>query len=255
MPIYLNRRVRTIWFLLALATTLSARADVVKKELEESRYLPFRTIALLVGGDRTKIAIWNQGGAAAAFGAIGGLAQGSTNDQHSKEFAQRVNDSGLRLSASFRESLKSNLEKIGFTVILVEGWPKSVDKKDDFSHIKTDADVILCAWVGLSGYVSSPFSKDYEPWMVLNAKLVAPKDQTLLYQKSFTAGKKQKSENFEHSPLDPKFNFPSFDKLMENFDDAVGGLKAGQERSAELLAKQLAVGLANGPGAEVTPQK
>lgn len=255
MLIYLNSRLRIIWFLLTLSTVLSARADVVKKELEESRYSSFRTIALLVGGDHTKIAIWNQGGAAVAFGAIGGLVQGSTNAQHSKEFAQKVNDSGLRLSASFRESLKSNLEKVGFTVILVEGWPKSVDKKDDFSQIKTDADVILCAWVGLSGYISSSFSKDYEPWMVLNAKLVALKDQTLLYQKSFTAGKKQKSENFEHSPLDPRFNFPSFDKLMENFDDAVGGFKTGQEKSAELLAKQLAVGLAAGSGTEVTPQK
>ncbi len=238
---------------LTFSVVLSARTEVPKKELEKSKYKSFKKIALLINTEKTKIAIWNQGGAAAAFGPIGGAIQASSNNEHTKQFLQKLTENGVKLGPAFRSDIKSSLEKAGFEVVLIEDWPKLVDKKDDFSHIKTDADVILCAWVGWSGYLSSPGSSDYEPWMVMNTKLIEVKSQEQIYRQSFSAGHKGKTENIEYLALDDKYKFPSFSQLMEKIDLAIEGLKAGQTKTALVLSQQLLPGLKSGP--EPTPEE
>jgi hypothetical protein len=114
-------------------------------------------------------------------------------------------------------------------------------KSDDYSDVHVDADAILSIWFGVVGYMSSPYSTHYEPWVLVKARLLDAKTKKDIYFKTFCVGYKMKIENVVALPADPKYRYGSFDDLMAHTDDAAAGLVNCEEMVAKQIGSDLKV--------------
>jgi hypothetical protein len=188
------------------------------------------------------IAVINIGGAAGAFGIIGGLVQASANIDHSKQFAALLEKNKKALSEPMLADLQKSLARDGYKTDVIRGqWPKpSADKKsDDFSGVHVDGDAILCVSFGIVGYASSQFSLHYEPWVMVTAQLLDAKSKQELYRKTFAVGYQMKIKNLVELDADPRFQFGSSDDLLARSDEAAAGLVDCVGRVADQLAVDL----------------
>ena len=249
------------WAAVCSASGAANAVEVPKLPLDASRQGTIGEIAILVTPEPKHVSVQNQGGAAAVFGVIGGLAQASGNVEHTKLFVDALNAKPFKLGPDFTDKLKSALQRTGFNVSVIQDWPQRTpgvkgDEGDSFAHIQTSADAILCVWFGVTGYVSSPFSTQYEPWVTMRAKLMDGASRTMVYTQSFSAGPKNKfsSDRWDFQPLDDSHNLANFEALMSDLDRSVDGLKAGYDKIAERLASQLAFAAkpSSGAGSQAT---
>jgi hypothetical protein len=218
--------------------------SVPKIEADGNVKSKIKRIALLPIGEPQNVQVVNIGGTAGAFGLIGGLVQGTTNVEHSKKFVEAVKSLKPTLSEALTSAMIQGLKSDGYDVVIVSGQkPKlAADHKSlDFSDIKVDADAILAVWFGVVGYMSSPYSTHYEPWVAVRAQMVDAQAKKDVYFKLFCIGYKAKIENSVPLPADPRYRFTSFDDIMAHSGDAFHGLVD----CAEIAAKQISSDLKN----------
>jgi hypothetical protein len=91
----------------------------------------------------------------------------------------------------------------------------------------SSADAILDTWYGSVGYVANGLiTIDYEPWLMVNARVLDGKTKQVLYQKTFTGGWKANVGNAVFVSCATDARFRSFNALM-----------ASHSRSIEALAE------------------
>jgi hypothetical protein len=193
-----------------------------------------KRITLLAIPEPANIQLMNLGGAAGAFGAIGGLVQGVSNADHTKAFVASLADHKISFNTPLIDALEGTLRRDGFEVSVdkTQRPKRAADGKgDDYSDIRVDSDAILIVWFNVVGYMSPPSSMHYEPWVIIKARLIDAKTKQDIYFKTFCLGYQTKVENAVFIPADPKYRYRSYDDLMENFSHAVDGIL-----SCELLA-------------------
>jgi len=223
---------------------LSGCASVQNIDADKGAVGTTKRIALLGIHEPRNVAIVNIGGAAGAFGLIGGLIQGDANASHSKDFVAKLKQQKVSLSEPLLEVVTQALKNDGYEVTVVRDQkPKLAadGKSDDYSNVHVDADAILSVWFGVAGYMSSPYSTHYEPWVAVNARLLDAKTKRDIYRKTFCIGYKAKVENAVFLPADPKYRYKSFDDIMANFSDATAGLIDCGQIAATQIAQDLKV--------------
>lgn len=218
--------------------------SVPNVDIDRSASTPIKRIAVLGVREPANIQVANLGGAAGAFGLIGGLVQGATNADHSKQFAAVLTQQKISFSETLLSAVEKSLKEDGIDVTLARDQkPKLAadGKSDDYSDVHVEADAILSLWFGVIGYMSPPNSTHYQPWVLIKARLLDAKTKKDIYYKTFCIGYEMKIKNAVLLPADDKYRYSSFDELMAHANDASAGLV----NCAGITAKQIGLDFKN----------
>lgn len=210
-------------------------------EADKAALKSARSIALLRVQEPRAVDVANLGGAAGAFGLIGGIAQGINNSNRTAEFATALRERKQTFAEPLRAKVVEALQKAGYQVTVTDQQPTlaSDKKSDDFSAISVQEDLILLVWIGHTGYVSQPYSLHYEPWVLMSARLLDARTKRDLYWKNFTVGYDMKIKQVVNIPASERYKFKSHSDIMERLDEAIAGLVDSHNLAAQTIAAEL----------------
>lgn len=175
----------------------------------------------------------------------------------SNEFRDAINYHYVQFAPAMVESLQEELAEKGYELIyLQDRSPINVQtsKTDDYSHIQTDADAFLIVRILWSGYkewsesqgvsvswsVKSTYNNVwFSPKLMLYAELFDSRSKRKIYSRLFCIQDAEHPINTEKLFPDEKYKYKSFDHLMNNFNEAIQGLKDCQSRIAACIADHL----------------
>jgi hypothetical protein len=225
-----------------LCLVIAGCVSVPSIDADRSAAAQMKRIAILEIHPPRSVQVVNIGGAAGAFGIVGGLVQATTNIDHSKQFAEVLTKQKAPLAETLLTAVEKSLAEDGFKVSVERGQKAKLGadgKSDDYSDIHVDADEIFSIWFSVAGYMSSPYSTHYEPWVVIKARLLDAKTKKDVYYKTICVGYKMKLENAVMLPADARYRYSSFDDLMLHSDDAVAGLLDCEAIAARHIGQDL----------------
>lgn len=236
-----NSSKATLFACALLVTLLSGCANVPKMDLNADSRQKLHTIAVLDVNEPKGVAVVNFGGAAGAFGLIGGLVQGAVNASHSSTYTKRVASDKIVFAPVVADRVIGQLTENGYQVVKLDGQKvKLADdgKSDDYSGIQTDADAIMNVWFTSFGYVSPPERTDFIPWVVVRARMLDAKTKQDIYFKTFACGYDIKL-NSVHIESDVSYTYGSFGDLEKSFDKSVEGIKSCETSIATMIGQDL----------------
>ena len=219
----------------------SGCASAPRVDPDKAALQSVRSIALLRVQEPRGVDVANLGGAAGAFGMIGGIAQGINNNNRTEEFVSALRQRNQSLAAPLTTKLADLLQKAGYQVTVSDQQPKpSADKKsDDFSAITVNEDLILLVWIGHTGYISEPYSLSFEPWVMMTVRALDARTKRDVYWKSFTVGYNMKIKQAVNLPADERYRFKSHSDIMQRIDEAIMGLIESHNLGAEAIVTDL----------------
>lgn len=229
---------------------LAACASVQNVSLDKTSRAPIRSVALLKVGEPQMVQVTGDlmagMGAAVLLGPTAGTAfQESLDRKRAKQFLQAVNDRNIKFSDVMVSRIQAGLAQSG---IQVEYFPDKTPKiapdgkSDDYSEVTTDKDAILHVWFGDMGFVNTAklkLSTRFQPWLIVNARIVDPKTRAIIYQKTFNVGVNAKIANAVFLSLDPKYQFGSFGDLMSRVDFGIESLTSGEALVASRIVMDI----------------
>jgi hypothetical protein len=201
-----------------------------------------KKIALLSIAEPREIPVANVGGAASAFGLVGGLVQANNNLGQAKDFADYLKAKNVDVARHFEDEVSQALRKAGYDVTVVSDQKPKVaadGKSDDYSGVRVDADAILSVWSRSFGYVSPPNSTHYEPSGVVMVRLLDSKTKADLYFKTFVVGWKLPIKESIYLETDPKFRYRSIDQLKAKEDEAITGIFEAERLISQHVGEDL----------------
>jgi hypothetical protein len=199
-------------------------------------------IAVLSIPEPAEIPVANLGGAASAFGLVGGLVQANNNLGQAKQFAEDLKAKDIDVARHFEEEILRSLREAGYEAVLVTGQKPKVaadGKSDDYSGIQVDADAILSVWSRSFGYVSPPSSTHYEPSGVVMVRLLDSKSKADLYFKTFVVGWKLPIKESIYLETGTKYRYGSIDKFRASEDEAIQGLFEAERLISQRVGEDL----------------
>ena len=216
-------------------------ASVPRVEPDKAALKSVRSIALLRVQEPRAVEVANLGGAAGAFGLIGGIAQGVNNLNRTEDFVTALRESKRSLAEPFSAKLVEALKASGYQVTVSDQQPvPAADKKsDDFSAIRVNEDLILCVWIGHTGYISQPYSLSFEPWVLISARALDARTKRDLYWKTYSVGYDMKIKQVAHLPADPRYSYASHPEILKQIDDSITGLIESHNLAAQAIAADL----------------
>jgi hypothetical protein len=230
-------------FAAILATmALAGCVSVPKTAFDKSANAHVRKVAVLRIAEPRETVVMNIGGAAGAFGLVGGLVQAGINQSNTDAFKKAMSDARVTFAPDMEKALHADLRSQGYEVVELPRVGLRVDeatKQVDYSQLSTDADAILHVWVNVNGYVSSAFSLDYQPWIAVGAEMVDAKSRKRTYYQVLSTGLGTKHESIEPIESDAKYRYGSASALLEASPVAIEGLKDTQQRMLRRVAQQL----------------
>lgn len=236
--------------LLALAGCASRTVPAV--DMNKAAITKIRRIALLKVAEPKNIEVVNLGGAASAFGLVGGLIQAGNNSSHTTDFLAEFKRQKCSLAQPLIAGFVQALTAGGYEVVVVDQKPQpSADgKSDDYSGVHVDADAIASVWYTVANYYSPPNSNHYEPMVVIRVQVLDATTKQELYFKTFSVGRDVRVENAVRLPAAPNARFDSFEEIMKHFDAAVAGLTNCGDTVAKYVAADIRkpAALANSTG-------
>lgn len=227
---------------LIVATLLTGCASLPKTDLTDGNREKIHSIGMLDVAEPRGESVINYGGAAGAFGLVGGLVQAGVNSSHTSTYTQHVASSKITFAPIVNDGLATRLSSNGYDVVALHDQHVKVSsdgKSDDFSDVKTDADAILSVWISSFGYVSPPESSDFIPWVVVRARLLDSKSKQDMYFKTYACGWDIKANSI-HVVADAKYRYGSFGTLIDQFDQSVAGLKDCEQAVVAAIGQDLA---------------
>jgi hypothetical protein len=201
-----------------------------------------KSIAVLAIPQPQNVQMANIGGAAGAFGLVGGLVQGETDASHAKQLVDVLNQKKTPLAETLLTGISQSLKDDGFDVSVERVQkvkPAADGKSDDYSDIHVEADAILSVWFAVVGYMSPPNSTHYIPWVAIKARLLDAKTKKTIYEKTFCVGYEMKIKNAVLIPADSRYRYGSFSELMAHVDEAIAGLLSCEESAAKRIGEDL----------------
>ena len=214
-------------FVFAATVLLAGCASRPDISLDKTKTEPIGTVALLRVSESQNFVVRNLSGLKALGGAIGGAIAGGGDDKRTATLVDSYNRGAVRLSALLINDLSRELASGGMQVSYTpDEFAKLKGGTDDYSHIKTEKDAILSVWFGSVGYVADGvIDAPYEPWVVLNVRLLHGKTKQVLSQKTYSAGFKSPFlQGAVFVPCSAGHRFDTFEKLTSDFKRAVDGL-------------------------------
>ena len=223
-----------------VAVAVCACATAPKIELESQHAV--KTVAMVRIAEPPAQPVLNLGGVAGAFGLIGGLAQNSLNEAHTKAYSELVRQRNPAFASSFEADIAAQLRAAGFDVSASDARPlmQSDGRNADYSSIDVPQDAILHAWFTILGYVSPPSKIAFQPWVTVRVRMVDARKKNDLYFKTFTCGYESLTEGVVRVRSDPRFEYDSFDALTDRVDESIAGLTACNRAIAVQVASDFA---------------
>lgn len=224
-----------------VTTLLTGCASLPKTDLSVNNRQKLHSIAMMDVREPKAESVVNFGGAAGAFGLIGGLVQGGVNASHTSTYSERVVSEKITFAPVIGDSLTTRLSDSGYQVVALHNQTvklSSDGKSDDYSDVKTDADAILNVWITSFGYVSPPNTSDFIPWVVIRARVLDAKSREDMYFKTFACGWDIKHDSI-HIEADNKYRYGSFGTLTDQFDQSVAGLKDCEQAVVAAIGQDL----------------
>lgn len=234
-----------------LVTLLSGCVTLPKTDLNADTRQKLHSIAVLDVSEPKRVGVVNLGGAAGAFGLIGGLAQAAVNASHTSTYTERVTSGKVVFAPVVADGVAGRLAENGYQVVKLDGQKVKLGadgKSDDYSGIQTDADAIMNVWFTSFGYISPPERTDFIPWVVVRARMLDAKTKQDIYYKTFACGYDIKA-NSVHVESDAAYRYGSFGDLEKNFDKSVEGIKSCEQSIAVMIGKDLARATGTAAGA------
>ena len=225
----------------SIAALLSGCASVPRVEMDKAASAAIKRIAV-VEVVPPALHVVNEGGAAAGFGLIGAAIQGGMNADNTKKFAALAAQKRFAQDKDMADALTRELRARGFEPAYLAGQRAGVaedGKAADYSAIRTDAQAVLHVWHTLSGFASPPTSTDYQPRMVVRARLLEWPSKRELYSKTFATGLYGNVEGVVPVSSDAAARYGSFDALYGGADGAMAALLKVQRDIAAQIARDL----------------
>lgn len=234
---------RFISIVLLLAAGLATGCvNIQRADYDKTANSRVHKVALLRIVEPGRPVVMNVGGAAGAFGLVGGVVQANLDESHAKDFKEALDARNVKFAPDLAQSIMELLRSKGFEVVYLEGQrPKlgADGKSVDYSGIQTDADAILNVWFGTNGYVSPSFSGAYQPWVSIGAEVVDARTRQRMYYRIFRSGFTTNIENIEDVGFDERYKFDSAGDLVQSVDKAVEGLKDSYKRVVQRMGSHL----------------
>lgn len=205
---------------------LGACVSVPKQAYDKQGAHEIKRIALLEIDEPAEYSVVNVNGASAAFGLIGGLIQAADSQAKTTKFTATAKELNLYLGRDLAAQLKTALEQRGYEVTYLTGVrSKKNVMEPDYHKVPTDADAILDVVLQSIGYYSGPANSYYNPQLRVSAKLVSTRTYNTLYTQTFNYGEELAIRGIENIKPDTRYSYISFDKLRENKEQAIEGLR------------------------------
>jgi hypothetical protein len=226
-----------------LALLLSGTAVASDTDLPKPAVAGVERITLLAVRDPFFFEVRNIGGAAGAFGILGGVAQEASNIDHAKDFHAALDERKLSLSAPLQAALLVSLRQDGYRVeVDAKQWPgRTADgKRDDFSGVHVGGDAVLIAKIILAGFRSTPMSVHYRPELLVSVRLLGAKAFQDLYAATIGVGEVPSVHHVIRLPTNSRVRFGTFDDLMAHLDAAAASLVDDEGIAAGRVGADLA---------------
>jgi hypothetical protein len=199
-------------------------------------------IALLSIPQPREVPVANLGGAASAFGLVGGLIQADTNKGQADQFAEFLKTKNIDISRHFEDEIMRSLREAGYEAYLVTDQKPKVaadGKSDDYSGIHVEADAILSIWSRSFGYISPPNSTHYQPSGVVMVRLIDSKTKSDIYFKTFVVGWKLPIKESIYLETNEKYRYRSIEQFKASEDEATQGLFEAEQLISQHVEKDL----------------
>jgi len=222
------------------AMLLAACATVPKVEMSQAASIRSVTVLRIVEPEVYPVV--NLGGPTGMFGLVGGLVQAGLNDTHTKGYTEAVKTRQLAFAPPFEQEIADLLASAGYRVTRVDARPglQPDGKSADYSGVRTDSDAIVHVWFTALGYVSPPNKMDFHPWVAVRARVVDTRSRQDLYFKTFSCGWKLSNDSIVHVPSLPRYEYASYDALVQDLDASAAGLRQCATDIAALMRADVA---------------
>jgi hypothetical protein len=225
-----------------------------KQSFDSQQAHTIKTITIAVREDETKYPAQLLSHPAATVGAvfggvIGGVIGGSIADSDLNERTDRLtaslNPSKTKLRQVFVADLERHLAKAGYQTRRIS-FAEALDFKAVVDAARTQnaadatkvADATLVAYMRWSGYTAPYPHVDYEPDIMLDAKLIA-RDGRVLFEDRLTYGFRHVGSTAIHLDAPESHRFKNMDALLANPDKTRAVLVDGVRVVADQLSREL----------------
>jgi len=149
----------------------------------------------------------------------------TSTEDHSTQFAIAIKPLKPGLGGAVQAAIAEGLKADGYEVTVVKS-PKKVRRTARLPDGLLPADTDAVMWVDCSvvGYMASFYSGTYEPWLAVNAVLLDPRTDRMVYAKTLCVGYRMKSKEAVFLPAEAKYRYASFTELMKKVGEAYQGL-------------------------------
>jgi hypothetical protein len=239
---------KRVAFILALLVVTGCETVPKKRAFESQQANAIKTITIAVREDETTytahmishpgVALGGVLGGAIGGAIAGGVAESASNDRAARLTAA-LNPAKTKLRQTFVADLERHLAKAGYQAKRTP-FAETLDFKAvvDAARASSTTDATLVAFMLWNGYTTPFPNVDYEPEIMVDAKLVA-RDGRVLFEDRLTYGFRRVSSTAIHREAPPSHRFKNMDALLANPDQTRAVLIEGARVVAEQLASEL----------------
>ncbi len=233
--------------LMVLLLTTGCETVPKKQAFNSQQVSAIKSITIAVREDETKYPAFMMSHPATAlgagFGAIGGaigggIAESDTNERTARLTAA-LNPAKTKLRQTFVADLERHLAKEGYQVKRTS-FAETLDFNAavNAARASNTTDAVLVAYMLWNGYTTPFANEDYEPEIMVDAKLIS-RDGRVLFEDRLTYGFRRLSSTAIHREAPQSHRFKNMEALLANPDKTRTVLVEGARSVAEQLSREL----------------
>jgi len=241
---------KRIFLLCVVAIISSGCATIEKQAFNREVHTSVRKVALVEPRKSTGFGVSVQNHPALHLGLIGAAAYAAEMSSKSNSLDAVMKPLGWSLTDALTAAVAEELTKSGYEVIRVDLKRDSLTLVKDYTEYKTNpafAPALSAdAWIDLATrdplYVANGPTSDYVPSIGVTVRMVAAKDQTVLYREDFLYGYAFPAGRLQPVLIasDPAYRFANMDALTADPKKTLEGMVAGVPMLAKKVAEDLA---------------
>jgi len=232
------RRFRSLTIVLFAAIGLGACA-APEIPFDRSTAPDVKTIGMITPIFPKQPTVWLASSVGQSFGLIGALVDAGLQGEREKKFQTVLVGHNYVAQDAFTDGLVASLQAQGYVVVQV---PLARDKNDfakkyppaDETKVDAYLDTVTLAYGYIAAGISS--SNPYRPSVVTKVKLVRARDSSVLMQDLVFYNPVNNPKKIVTIAPDPAYQFPDFDSLMANQDQAVEGLRVAIKQTTQTIS-------------------
>lgn len=222
-----------------LVLLASCRSLPERVALDRNAAGPIKVIGILDPSIPKEPMVWVYGRASPLMllGFIGGMVDASIQLERGKKFHAELVARQFDLRSLLVASLTTELTARGYQVVTVpvvrekEGYLESIP-----ATLDPTIDLVIDPWVVNYGYVATTITAPFRPNIALRYKGIRVRDKAVLVEDAVVISSYAKDKNAVVIDSDAKYSYKYFDRIMENIDQSIEGLREGIPVIAKAVA-------------------